>query len=97
MNGWDVFDIVVNALFGVDLLVRFFFTYRDSFGDEVVDLRKCVCRYLRMEFWVSFIACLPEQVLEKRYLLQAVLQPCRLSQLGSQDLAIRAPRPYIRV
>lgn len=59
-SGWVTVDWIVTALFVVDLIVSFFFSYEDEFGLEVVSFKDCVKQYLRSTFWINALACVPE-------------------------------------
>mmetsp|Transcript_15984 Transcript_15984/g.37683 ORF Transcript_15984/g.37683 Transcript_15984/m.37683 type:complete len:924 (+) Transcript_15984:136-2907(+) len=64
-TGWQVMNSVVDALFWVDLVLNFFFSYEDRRepGVEVEDLGRIVCHYLRGYFVLNLIACIPPEVL----------------------------------
>eukprot|EP00928_Gymnodinium_smaydae_P052929 TRINITY_DN3704_c0_g2_i1.p1 TRINITY_DN3704_c0_g2~~TRINITY_DN3704_c0_g2_i1.p1 ORF type:complete len:768 (+),score=144.00 TRINITY_DN3704_c0_g2_i1:74-2377(+) len=56
---FSIIDIVVELVFLIDLVINFFFTYRDSRGREVTNFKMIVCQYLRTFFFINLIACLP--------------------------------------
>lgn len=57
---WDVFDVGVDVLFYIDLLLWFFFSFRSpKTGKEVFDIGKIVRRYLKTFFFLNAIACIP--------------------------------------
>lgn len=61
-EAWRSVELCVDILFWVDLVVTFFFTYRDKSDVEVKSLRKIVWNYLTGFFLLNLIACLPEGV-----------------------------------
>lgn len=57
---YTILELVLLDLgFYIDLLINFFFTYRDSRGRQIFDLRKIGKRYLKTYFFVNLIACIP--------------------------------------
>lgn len=61
-DGWLWWERLVDLLFWVDLVVNFFFSYRDSLGKEVVDQRRIAKNYLSTYFVLNLIACLPPEL-----------------------------------
>lgn len=59
-NWYKVIEIgLLDLGFYIDLVVNFFFTYRDDRGREVFDMAKIAKRYIRSFFFVNLIACIP--------------------------------------
>jgi hypothetical protein len=52
----------IDYAFYIDLVVYFFFTYRDHYGREVTDLRKIAKRYVSTHFLINVVACLPPEI-----------------------------------
>ena len=55
-----VVDSSINLIFVVDIITNF----RTSFmhqrtGDEVMDLREIAKQYIKIQFWVDLLACIP--------------------------------------
>eukprot|EP00927_Polykrikos_kofoidii_P047579 TRINITY_DN41811_c0_g1_i1.p1 TRINITY_DN41811_c0_g1~~TRINITY_DN41811_c0_g1_i1.p1 ORF type:complete len:723 (+),score=74.09 TRINITY_DN41811_c0_g1_i1:313-2169(+) len=61
---WDEVNTAVDILFGIDLVVSFFFSYTDHLHHEVVNLSMIVKRYLCSSFFLNLIACLPAQAID---------------------------------
>jgi len=61
---WIQCEYPMEALFIVDLVINFFFSYHDEEGNEVTDLRRIARRYLSSYFVLNFIACVPFDVFE---------------------------------
>jgi hypothetical protein len=60
---WDIFDIVVDCIFFLDMILTFFTAYWD---DErlVVSMRGIAINYIKFWFWVDVISILPfEQIM----------------------------------
>eukprot|EP00931_Biecheleriopsis_adriatica_P123435 TRINITY_DN98481_c0_g1_i1.p1 TRINITY_DN98481_c0_g1~~TRINITY_DN98481_c0_g1_i1.p1 ORF type:complete len:683 (-),score=127.60 TRINITY_DN98481_c0_g1_i1:30-2078(-) len=61
--GWQIIENALSNLFIVDLFINFFVSYYDKEGNEILDLRKIVVKYVcTVMFWVNFMACIPEQL-----------------------------------
>jgi len=58
--GWIAIDAIVDITFWIDLVLNFFFTYKNDRGLEVDSMRMIAIKYMRGLFWVNLIACLPE-------------------------------------
>ena len=56
--GWRELDVVITALFGIDMLVKARSTYTDH-GYTVVDQRRVLARYLRSWFVLDLLATAP--------------------------------------
>jgi hypothetical protein len=56
---WVVTEQVVDVLFWIDLLVIFFFSYKDDRQSEVLDLYLVAKHYLCGYFLINFLACIP--------------------------------------
>jgi len=62
---WISWEYPLDILFVVDLIITFFFSYRDSHGKEVVDPCLIARRYLSSYFVLNFIACIPFEQLDQ--------------------------------
>lgn len=60
--GWVVIDSIVDVCFWIDLVMNFFFSFRNERGCEVDSIKLIACKYLRGFFWVNLIACMPEVI-----------------------------------
>eukprot|EP00418_Pyrodinium_bahamense_P095889 CAMPEP_0179037158 /NCGR_PEP_ID=MMETSP0796-20121207/13986_1 /TAXON_ID=73915 /ORGANISM="Pyrodinium bahamense, Strain pbaha01" /LENGTH=685 /DNA_ID=CAMNT_0020733461 /DNA_START=84 /DNA_END=2141 /DNA_ORIENTATION=+ len=58
--GWTIVGWIVDCLFWLDLVLNFFLSYRDNKGNEVDSPKLIALRYLRLNFWVDLVACIPE-------------------------------------
>lgn len=56
---WVVTEQIVDILFWIDLLVIFFFSYKDERQTEVADLFLIAKHYLCGYFLINFLACIP--------------------------------------
>jgi len=56
---WIKLEYAMDVLFVFDLILPFFFSYRDRHGKEVVDPWLIARRYLCSYFVLNFIACVP--------------------------------------
>lgn len=61
---WELIDFATNCIFMVDLVIMFFFSYRDVANIEVCDVRRTAVHYLRTAFLVNLLACLPPEFIE---------------------------------
>lgn len=92
---WTIVDYVTNALFILDLVLNFFFSYKDRFNKEVLDLKLTAMRYLRGFFLIDFLACIPDAFLVTLIGLfsQGTASNISLIQCGRSDgQAIRVAR-----
>mmetsp|Transcript_12262 Transcript_12262/g.28627 ORF Transcript_12262/g.28627 Transcript_12262/m.28627 type:complete len:954 (-) Transcript_12262:98-2959(-) len=64
---WQVFEIVMDSLWWVDLVINFFFTYRQPGGTEVDDMRLIAKHYLQTYFFINLLACIPHELLEMTF------------------------------
>mmetsp|Transcript_127629 Transcript_127629/g.330840 ORF Transcript_127629/g.330840 Transcript_127629/m.330840 type:complete len:817 (-) Transcript_127629:41-2491(-) len=64
-NAFRILDEVMSALFWVDLVLNFFFTYRDHQGVEIDSMRLIATNYLTGYFAINLIACTPEIIVEE--------------------------------
>lgn len=78
-----VLDEIVYWFFVVDLVLRFFFSYRDEKYEEVVDLPMCAARCLKTQFVLNCAACFPAQYFYDTHVNQAarVLRTQRLARM----------------
>mmetsp|Transcript_56813 Transcript_56813/g.99023 ORF Transcript_56813/g.99023 Transcript_56813/m.99023 type:complete len:615 (+) Transcript_56813:87-1931(+) len=61
-QGWLNFEMVVDCVFYIDLVINFFFSYRDGNGQEVRNLKRIALEYLKGYFVINFVACIPPSV-----------------------------------
>lgn len=76
---------LVDISFYIDLLINFFFTYRDSRDRQVWDLRMIAVKYLKTHFLLNFIACIPSQAFSHVLCNYGGLKSCadsNINQLG---------------
>jgi len=64
LASWLAIETTVDYLFYIDLVVYFFFTYRDRERNEVTNWCSIVRNYLRTYFIINLIACIPHGVWE---------------------------------
>ena len=65
MDTAAVLDLLVDILFGIDLIVNFISSYEDPVTNfPVVDLKKIAIKYITSWFFVDFIAIFPTQLIE---------------------------------
>lgn len=82
-DGWFIAENVFDGFFWVDLIMHFFYTYRDQFGHEVVDIPNIARTYLSSFFLVDFLTCLPPGAFGVIvWLLTGRLQDTRSGKLG---------------
>jgi len=63
MDAADYVDLVVDFLFGIDIIVNFISAYDDpKTGYPVVSLKKIAGNYITGWFLIDFIAVLPVQL-----------------------------------
>merc|ERR1712032_329852 len=62
---WIKAEYALDVLFVIDLIVTFFFSYRDKQGKEIVDPCKIAWRYLSTYFVLNFIACIPFEIFDQ--------------------------------
>jgi hypothetical protein len=63
----DGFDLFVDFLFGIDLVINFISSYEDSHGLPVVSLKKIAWKYVSSWFIIDLIATFPTQVIEDAF------------------------------
>ena len=57
---WDVFDQVIDVLFGIDLILTFFTAYINPVNDVLVyEFKKIACKYLQFWFWLDLLSVFP--------------------------------------
>mmetsp|Transcript_78468 Transcript_78468/g.143601 ORF Transcript_78468/g.143601 Transcript_78468/m.143601 type:complete len:733 (+) Transcript_78468:65-2263(+) len=83
---WLSFELVVDVVFYVDLIINFFLTYRDGNGQEVRNLRKIACQYLTGYFVVNLIACVPPSVVGE--IIRLITNSTRTSSTFNKGLRI---------
>jgi len=84
VSDFAVVEALVDALFWIDLIANFFFTYEDeATGREVDSLRLIVKHYLTGLFTVNFLACLPDS------LVRVVIHAFVPSSAGSVNKMVR--------
>lgn len=59
---WDDAEVLMDFFWYADFVIYFFFTFTDSRGTEVYNLRHIAVNYLSGGFWLNMIACMPEMV-----------------------------------
>ncbi|EAR82348.1 cation channel family protein (macronuclear) [Tetrahymena thermophila SB210] len=60
----QIVDIIVEVVFGLDIILRFFHEYKDPESFEIVsDIKRIAHRYLRFWFWIDIVALIPWDVL----------------------------------
>lgn len=63
-DGWAIFELLVDFLFFIDIIVNFLSTYLTNEGDEVTDPRVIAKGYLKSWFLLDLIACVPFSLIE---------------------------------
>lgn len=63
---------LVDAVFGIDLVLNFFFSFRDAHEREVLCMKRIAIRYLSGSFCIDLISCIPPAFFQ--IILQAILQ-----------------------
>eukprot|EP00929_Paragymnodinium_shiwhaense_P031783 TRINITY_DN17735_c0_g1_i1.p1 TRINITY_DN17735_c0_g1~~TRINITY_DN17735_c0_g1_i1.p1 ORF type:complete len:915 (-),score=186.35 TRINITY_DN17735_c0_g1_i1:119-2863(-) len=61
---WETVEAVVDALFWVDLIINFLFTYEDKRGREVDDFFKIFKNYMQTFFFINLVACMPASAIQ---------------------------------
>mmetsp|Transcript_13457 Transcript_13457/g.30513 ORF Transcript_13457/g.30513 Transcript_13457/m.30513 type:complete len:794 (-) Transcript_13457:80-2461(-) len=62
-EGWDSAEMLVDVLFWLDLVIYFFFSYREEkSGLESFDMPTIALKYLKSHFIVNLLACFPLSV-----------------------------------
>lgn len=59
---WTVLDLVVDGLFGIDVVVNFFTPYFDVSESLIVDKKKIALHYMFSWFLIDVVSCMPFQV-----------------------------------
>mmetsp|Transcript_115569 Transcript_115569/g.326721 ORF Transcript_115569/g.326721 Transcript_115569/m.326721 type:complete len:671 (-) Transcript_115569:125-2137(-) len=59
ITAWNRFDYSIEFLFLVDVILNFFFSYRDGYGREILDLPSVMWHYLRGFFGIDVILLQP--------------------------------------
>lgn len=62
-NGATNFDLMVDILFGIDIIVNFITPYEKYDGSLQTSYKKIATRYFFGAFFIDFIACIPVEVL----------------------------------
>ena len=57
--GWQAFDLIVDVLFWIDLVLNFFTPYQSASGDWITDKKRMALNYLKSWFVIDFLSCLP--------------------------------------
>lgn len=61
---WGRAELVLEFVFLIDLVLPFFFSYRDHMGNEVGQLHRIAFKYLRHGFLLNLLACFPPELAE---------------------------------
>eukprot|EP00930_Biecheleria_cincta_P057894 TRINITY_DN4375_c0_g1_i4.p1 TRINITY_DN4375_c0_g1~~TRINITY_DN4375_c0_g1_i4.p1 ORF type:complete len:771 (+),score=138.48 TRINITY_DN4375_c0_g1_i4:34-2346(+) len=61
-DDYFIFELIVDILFWADLVIIFFFSFRNQQNREVLDMRKIAERYVMTWFIINLIACIPPDV-----------------------------------
>jgi len=56
---WIMLDIIIDALFSVDVMFNFFTAYEDENGELVVNRIKIAKTYMKSWFFVDLISSIP--------------------------------------
>jgi hypothetical protein len=60
---WMYLEIyVIDSLFVLDVILNFFFSFRNEYDYEVVDMPTIASKYLRGAFMLDFITCIPPRL-----------------------------------
>lgn len=79
---WTVIETIIDCIFGVDLLLNFFFAYYDN-QDDIVDSRKKIAMsYLKGWFFIDLLTILP------------ISQILNTSDFGNLSKIARLPKLY---
>ena len=79
---WTVIETIIDCIFGVDLLLNFFFAYYDN-QDDIVDSRKRIAMsYLKGWFFIDLLTILP------------ISQILNTSDFGNLSKIARLPKLY---
>eukprot|EP00448_Togula_jolla_P036747 CAMPEP_0170629744 /NCGR_PEP_ID=MMETSP0224-20130122/33537_1 /TAXON_ID=285029 /ORGANISM="Togula jolla, Strain CCCM 725" /LENGTH=197 /DNA_ID=CAMNT_0010957569 /DNA_START=142 /DNA_END=731 /DNA_ORIENTATION=+ len=61
---WSIWSRLYDALFWLDVIANFFFTYKDDNDNEVDSLLHIWHRYVMSYFLIDVLACCPEELTE---------------------------------
>lgn len=68
VNAWDVVDVIVDVLFGIDMVVNFISAYDDPVtGLQIVSLKAIARNYMATWFFLDLLALIPVQVFEELF------------------------------
>mmetsp|Transcript_43668 Transcript_43668/g.103053 ORF Transcript_43668/g.103053 Transcript_43668/m.103053 type:complete len:757 (-) Transcript_43668:77-2347(-) len=87
---WKVIEYIIDALFWVDLVAGFFFTFRDPMDREVDDMRSIARRYLRGFFLINLISCLPPGAIQA--LVELIIERTGESTVSKTPRLVRIQR-----
>jgi cyclic nucleotide gated channel len=54
-----ILNTIIDFIFCADVVLNFYTTYIDHSGEEVMDHKKIVRRYIRKNFWIDLVASVP--------------------------------------
>lgn len=60
-----VFDYIVDAVFGIDIIISFFTAYYDSYGHLITDRKHICIHYLKGWFFIDFVSTVPFDIIFK--------------------------------
>jgi hypothetical protein len=88
-QGWVVVELIIDILFGLDIVINFFSAYYDEDNNVVTCRRTIIKEYLKSWFIVDFVPCVPLS-----YLIEASGASAQAA--GYNDLLrlLRIPRIY---
>ena len=74
-EAWTAIERCIDVLFITDVCLNFFFSFRDGYDDEVLDLPTIVNNYFTGGFMVDFLTCVPPEVSPIRALTNESVSP----------------------
>lgn len=78
---WDMFDILLDFLFGVDIILNFFSCYFDDDDNLIQDLCVIAKAYIKLWFWIDLMSILPMQFIFSNGNLRIFLRASKLPKL----------------
>lgn len=60
---WDLIDIIVDVIFGIDLLMTFFCPFFDQEGHLISDMWPIAKNYLKFWFWLDLLSIFPFELI----------------------------------
>jgi hypothetical protein len=78
---WDIFEVVVDGLFALDMFLTFFTSYYEEL-ELVSNFKSIACKYLKFWFWIDLLSVFPFEILGSSGELTVLFRILRIQRLN---------------